>query len=210
MSELQAEAVRKITAAPTSISQAEFHDRDDGLRLEWIEGKVIEMPGVTDEHDDITTLLQNFFQVTLALTGGGRVLRDPMLMKMATSSRAPDLQVLLPPSLGKIRRNYVEGAADLVVEVTSKGSERIDRVEKFLEYERAGVREYWLIDPLYRELLFYVLTEGVYERIPPEADGVYTCDVLPKLRLPLALLWARPLPDVLAVTERVRAMVTPA
>ena len=45
----------------------------------------------------------------------------------------------------------MEGGPSLVVEIVSPGSATIDRVDKFREYERAGVGEYWIIDPRHQK-----------------------------------------------------------
>lgn len=89
-----------------------------------------------------------------------------MRIKEVGVSRAPDIQILLPENLGLLEPKQVVGASDLVVEVVSEGSERIDRIQKFSEYEKAGVKEYWIIDPIHREALFYQLnTDGLYARL---------------------------------------------
>jgi hypothetical protein len=54
----------------------------------------------------------------------------------------------------------------------SPESHRRDRVEKFAEYERGGVPEYWILDPVRQETLFYVLNaDGIYEPVEPDAKG---------------------------------------
>ena len=124
---------------------------------------------------------------------------------------APDLQVLLPANLDRLKGKQVEGAADLVVEVVSPGSERVDRVVKFAEYEKGGVPEYWVIDWNYREALFFVRSdEGVYERKAPDTDGYYHSVVLPKLRLEVNLLWRETLPGIREALALVEAMVSEA
>ena len=54
------------------------------------------------------------------------------------------------------------GPPDLVVEVLSPGTQHTDRGVKMLEYARAGVSEYWLVDPETRSIEVYTLGEGVY------------------------------------------------
>ena len=54
------------------------------------------------------------------------------------------------------------GLPDLVVEVVSPPTVTTDRVEKFYEYARAGVREYWMVDPEERAIEVYILREGAY------------------------------------------------
>jgi hypothetical protein len=67
-----------------------------------------------------------------------------------------------------------------------------DRAEKFAEYARYGVGEYWLIDPTAQKADFFSLQDGLFQPRPPDAKGIYTSPLLPSLRLPLALLWTRP------------------
>jgi Uma2 family endonuclease len=202
----------------TEITHAAFLAGYEGMRVEWVQsadgdspqGMVIEMPSIDERHDALVGFLRPLFDVYLSLTGGGRVLGDPMLMRLpGIASRAPDLQVLLPGSLPKLQQNEVVGAADVVVEIVSAGSQRIDRIDKFTEYERGGVPEYWLLDPIYREALFYQRdAHGLFARVAPDEQGIYTSRVLPRLRLLTALLWQSPLPNVVETVDLVRAMLS--
>jgi Uma2 family endonuclease len=97
------------------------------------------------------------------------------------------------------RENYFEGAADLVVEVISPGSRnrKRDTQEKFREYERAGVREYWLIDPKLKTARFYIASpERRFVESLPEDDGVYRSTVVPGFFLRLSWLWQSPMPKL--------------
>ncbi|HEY3109193.1 MAG TPA: Uma2 family endonuclease [Chloroflexota bacterium] len=85
---------------------------------------------------------------------------------------------------------------DLIVEVVSPESVQRDRVEKLAEYERAGVGEYWLIDPEGRSAEFRVLgPDGRYRVALAGSDGEYRSGVLPPLRLRVEWLWREPGPD---------------
>lgn len=48
------------------------------------------------------------------------------------------------------------------VEVASPSTARLDRLEKFGEYARAGVKEYWIVDPDVRTVEIYGLERGAY------------------------------------------------
>lgn len=74
---------------------------------------------------------------------------------------------------------------DLVVEVISPDSRGFDMKTKRVDYEAAGVTEYWLIDPQQRMMQFLVLTEGSYHEAQPDA-GCYTSSALPGFKLDLA------------------------
>ena len=59
---------------------------------------------------------------------------------------------------------YFRGAPDLVVEILSPSTTRRDRDAKFRLYERFGVREYWLVDPVAELIEVYRLVNGNFER----------------------------------------------
>ncbi len=54
------------------------------------------------------------------------------------------------------------GVPDIIVEVISPSTVTTDRVEKFYEYARAGVQEYWMAEPEERTIEIYILREGAY------------------------------------------------
>lgn len=188
----------------------EFLEADYGdVHVEWVYGKVVEMPGISDEHDEIVRFIEILLFAFLEETDGGRIFQDPRLMDLGDSlpRRAPDLQVLLPESFHKIGHNQNIGPADLVVEVVSKGSERIDRIHKFTEYEKGGVKEYWVIDPIHQEALFYQLDEnGIYQRATPAQDGRYYSSALKGLWIPVMTLWQTPSPTLREILDWVKDM----
>ena len=59
----------------------------------------------------------------------------------------------------------VYGPPDLVVEVTSSSTYQTDRVEKFAEYAKAGIQEYWIVDPEQETVDVYSLKQGAYEPV---------------------------------------------
>jgi Uma2 family endonuclease len=195
-----------------NISYEDFlHDDYGEGHFEWYNGYVIKMPGIEERHDALTAFFRTLLSLYLEQTGGGRVAQDPMIMRPRTDlpARAPDIQVLLPEHVHYLQHNQVIGAADLVIEIVSPGSERRDRIEKFREYELAGVGEYWIVDHKFREALFHQQgITGEYERIEPDENGVYHSKVLERLSLPIAILWQETLPGVLEIVRMVEAMLT--
>lgn len=192
----------------TGVSFDAFMSGYDQQRVEWVEGVVIETPGVSLKHANLSRFLLFFFQAFLEMSEGGQVFQDPMLLVLSSgATRAPDLQVILPVHAHRIGPKFILGPADLVVEIVSEGSQNIDRVNKLTECAKGGVPEYWIIDPLFNEALFYVLTpQGEYQRVAP-VDGVYTSRALSKLKLPVSLLWQEPLPSLAQTTAIVTEML---
>jgi Uma2 family endonuclease len=192
----------------TGVSFDDFMNGYHQQRVEWVEGAVIEMPGISLKHANLSKFLLFFLQAYLEASSGGQVFQDPMLMVLpGGATRAPDLQVILPVHAHRIGQKFILGPADLVVEIVSEGSQNIDRVNKLTEYAKGGVPEYWIIDPIFNEALFYVLTDQrEYQRVAP-VEGVYTSRALPKLNLPVALLWQDPLPTLAQTTALVADML---
>ena len=72
----------------------------------------------------------------------------------------PDISVVCDP--GKLDDLGCKGAPDLVIEILSPSTRRHDRFTKFNLYQRAGVREYWIVDPDSKDVQSFVLEEGRY------------------------------------------------
>ena len=73
-----------------------------------------------------------------------------------------------------MKRLYLDGPADLVIEVVSPGNRGVDRGEKYVEYEQGGVPEYWLLDPERETHEFYQLrANGLYELATIPADEAF-------------------------------------
>jgi len=70
------------------------------------------------------------------------------------------------------------GPPDLVMEVASPGTRRTDRVEKFAEYARAGIPEYWIVDPDAESIEVFTLREGAYELLGKWRAGEITHSAL--------------------------------
>jgi Uma2 family endonuclease len=168
-------------------------------RAEWVDGEIIDMPPANLDHQDILGFLFMWVNYFVERNRLGRVYLPPALMHLPSrpSGREPDLMFVANAHLDRRTRQYVDGPADLVVEIVSPDSTVRDRRDKLDEYEAAGVPEYWLIDEPRRAALFYVLGEdGRYMTAPMSDDGTYTSTVLPRLRLRVSWLWQTPPPTL--------------
>ena len=72
----------------------------------------------------------------------------------------PDISVVCDPS--KLDDTGCKGAPDLVMEILSPSTTRHDKFVKFNLYQRAGVREYWIVDPADKTVQVFVLEDGRY------------------------------------------------
>lgn len=75
----------------------------------------------------------------------------------------PDITVVCV--LSKLDDIGCRGAPDLVVEILSPWTHRHDRFTKFNLYQKAGVREYWIVDPDSKCVQVFTLTDGYYKAV---------------------------------------------
>jgi Uma2 family endonuclease len=177
------------------MSYQEFLDDPTIEHAEWVDGEMVPMVGVTDEHDRVTTFLLHLLVSWVDLRGLGRVLKEPFNVKLGGGGRpgrSPDIGFLSNDHLPRLREKNVDGALDVAVEVVSPGSRGTDRGDKYAEYEAAGVTEYWLIDPERRVAEFYRLGVGERYELMPVTDGVFRSGVVDGFWLRVSWLWEQP------------------
>lgn len=168
---------------------------DEDTWAEWVDGEVVLMSPVSSEHSNLHAFLLTILRLYASSRQLGVVLSEPFQMKTGADlpGRSPDILFVSQQHLSRLKPTYLDGPADLVVEIISPDSEERDRVHKFAEYERGGVREYWLIDPQKRVAEFYVLGgEGKYVLQASGEAGEYHSVVLQGLWLRIEWLWELP------------------
>ncbi len=178
------------------LSYAEFLDwADEDTLAEWEDGEVILTSPASLKHQNILLLLGNVLGGFVAWQNLGLIILPPFQMKLPTSGREPDLLFVKTEHLDRLRETFLDGPADLVVEIISPESIERDRQTKFRQYAEGGVPEYWLLDPLQNGAEFYRLNaQGRYEVVGLEAEGKYYPAALPGFWVRPAWLWTDPLP----------------
>jgi len=193
------------TQRATKISYEEFLERiDENPHVEWVDGEIIEMSPISERHEDLSGFLKPLVRHFAEAYNLGVVRGEPFQMKPALSlpGRAPDFFFVATAHLDRLRSTYLEGPADLVVEIISPESRARDRGDKFFEYEAAGIPEYWLLDPIREQAEFYQLDPGgIYRPAVLDAQGRYQSVVLPGLWLQVSWLWQTPLPPLLSILK---------
>jgi Uma2 family endonuclease len=91
--------------------------------------------------------------------------------------RPEDIDIVLQPDLmvvcdkSKVDRHGVHGTPDFVIEILSDSTRKTDRFTKFALYQKAGVREYWIVDPDAHTVAVHVLEDGQYGSPDFYSDG---------------------------------------
>jgi Uma2 family endonuclease len=175
---------------------------DEDVHAEWVNGEVIVQMPPKVLHQEVVDFLHLLIGQFVRLFRLGEVFTAPTEMRARTEgpAREPDLLFVAREHLDRLTEDRLVGPADLIIEVISDDSIARDRADKFYEYQEAGVREYWIIDPRpgHERADFYVLDARMrYQPIPIGADGIYRSTVLPDFWLRVEWLWAEDPPDPL-------------
>ena len=167
----------------------------ENQHVEWVDGEVVPMPPIPGGHAEVGGFLLALLKHFVDHHQLGRIRYDPFQMKTGLDlpGRAPDILFVANRNLRRLHEMYLQGPADLVVEIISTDSRTIDRVHKLREYQQGGVREYWLIDPQRRRAEFYRRgRDGRFREIKIGKDGVFRSAVLKGLWLKVEWLWEQP------------------
>ena len=196
--DIDAEELMNGVVRPTGpMTEAEFMAWcDEDVKAEWVDGEVIIMSPSSFRHVDLAGLLLRILADFVEDHDLGKVVGPEFMIRLGAQRRirVPDLLFIAKDRFGLIRKNHLEGAPDLAIEIVSPDSESRDRVDKYADYEAGGVREYWMIDPDEEELSVYALDpEGRFQKLADNA-GRIDSTVIPGFFLRAEWLWQSPLP----------------
>ena len=166
---------------------ADYMSLPDEPRCELIYGRLFVSPSPVPVHQVIVLQL-GVAMDTLAAETGGVAFVAPMDVTLFEHSVVQPDVVYVSPGRRGILHDRIEGAPDLVVEVLSPSTTRRDRGDKMRLYASSGVSEYWVVDPMARQVEFLVNEDGRFVVELPQ-DSVYTSRTIPGLELDIAALW---------------------
>lgn len=167
---------------------------DEDTLAEWVDGDVVVTSPASFEHQQIVNLLVSTMRPFVETHQLGVVLSAPFQMRVGERGREPDLLFLRNEHRDRLKPTYLDGPADLIVEVVSPESVSRDRGDKFIEYEAAGVEEYWLVDPRRKVAEFYRLdAQGRYQIVLSGETGEFHSTVVPGFRVRVEWFWRPPM-----------------
>jgi Uma2 family endonuclease len=163
----------------------------EGIRAEWVDGEVILMPPNSVEHASLLGFLYIVLGGFVEFRDLGTVMGSELFVRVPTQKRRrlPDIFFVSTARRELFRKAHFEGAPDMIMEILSPESEARDWRIKYLEYEAAGVREYWVIDPMSEHVELYVLSDEQRYKQVAERDGWLVSTAVPGFRLKTAWLW---------------------
>lgn len=158
-------------------------------RVEILKGKIFKMsPAPTISHQGISFNLSGLFFMYFH-NKPCKVFASPFDVVLKNKNGKedtvvqPDLCVVCDPEkLADGKR--CQGAPDLIIEILSPGNSKKEMVNKYELYEEAGVREYWVVRPDYKEITQFVLENNKYRTLPPIVEGtIIHSAIFPELSL---------------------------
>jgi Uma2 family endonuclease len=181
-----------------------WSSQNDGVRSEWVDGEVVIMPAVEWAHERISKFVSLLVGLYVTEHDLGVVFGEPYQIRFAKlrRRRMPDLCFVASNRTRHLERMQFDGAPDLAIEIVSTDSQTRDRREKFLEYQEAGVREYWIIDPIVKGVEFYTLKRGKGLVLLPETEGRIESVILPGLFIRPEWFWMLRPPKVLGLLKQ--------
>ena len=157
---------------------------DDGRRYEILDGVLLLMTSApTPQHQRVGFRIAKLLSHFIDDTNLGEVFIAPLDVELASKTVVqPDVFVLLKNNTARITAKRIQGVPNLVVEVSSPGTVGHDRAGKQQAYQKAGVQEYWFVDPLAHTIEVLALQDSMYTSLGVFSEGrALTSVVIPAL-----------------------------
>ncbi len=147
----------------TSYTYEDFALLPEGAPYQLIGGQLVVSPSPSTYHQTILLRLATLIHRVCDTGGLGTAFIAPIDVYLSdTDVYQPDLVVVLAGGAAVVEAHLIRGAPDLVVEILSPSTAYYDLRQKKTAYERFGVMEYWVVDPIERSVEVFTRVEGVF------------------------------------------------
>ena len=129
----------------------------EGARIEMIDGTFYDMGCPSNVHQRIAVIISSLFENYIDSNKGKCLtFTSPSDVQLDCDDKTvvqPDVYVVCDRD--KINKDRTVGAPDLIIEILSPNNWHMDMIRKKNKYEKAGVKEYWIINPVEKEIYVY-------------------------------------------------------
>jgi Uma2 family endonuclease len=178
------------TLAPKRWTYADYcRIPPDLKRHEIIDGRHFVTPAPGRDHQHISAQLGADLVYRVNRRGLGEVYVAPFDVHLAPGTVVqPDIVVVHRKKRGLIGSAKLTGVPDLLIEILSPSRPNYDRETKRLRYQRAGVREFWIVDPVAHTIEQMVLRNGRYRTVAVATESI-TLRILRGVTIDLRPVW---------------------
>jgi len=140
-----------------------FKSLPEGTLCQLINNNLVMSPAPTDPYQKILMDIsaQLFFYVSKNQLGEVRVAPYDVYFNRKNVYQ-PDIVFVAKENINKIKEDGLHGAPDLVIEILSPRTAKYDLEDKKDVYERYGVKEYWAVDPVSKQVYFFKVVKDEY------------------------------------------------
>lgn len=157
----------------------------NGKKLQLVGGEFFMTPAPRIYHQDVSGNIFVVLHEFVLARKLGKVYEAPTDVFLSDKDVVqPDILFISKQRKHIITRNYIKGAPDLVVEILSETTKKLDLHVKRTLYAKYGVKEYWIVDPDKKKAEVLHLGKRGYEKGEIYKRGeTLTSSVLTGLRI---------------------------
>lgn len=151
----------------TDYTEEDYYNLPENERAELIDGQFYFMSAPSRIHQEILSFLHvEIVNHIRSKNGSCKVYPAPFAVKIFeddTTIVEPDISVICDKN--KLTDRGCTGAPDWIIEIVSPGNSSHDYIYKLNLYAKAGVREYWIVNPMKQSIYVYYLENGQVETV---------------------------------------------
>jgi len=167
-------------------------------KADLIDGVIYMQSPPADVHERIFGFLFNILQPFVIRKKLGIVRGSRTTLKFSEANGTqPDIVFISNASRDRVHPYFMDGAAEMVVEILSPSTRQLDRGKKMALYARHGVLEYWQIDPEGQIAEFFQNHNGAWLPMTVSDDDIFHSKVISGFWMNIQWLFAEEVPDVL-------------
>ena len=149
------------------MTEADYYALPDERWVELIDGVIYDMASPSVAHQRILGKLYRIISDYIDSKRGDCEVIFDLDTKLFTEKDTivrPDLSIICDPD--KLNKRRCEGSPDWIIEIASPGNSKNDYLRKLDLYQRVGIREYWIVNPMKKSVIVYDMKDGDFDMTP--------------------------------------------
>jgi Uma2 family endonuclease len=150
-----------------------YQNLPEGTMAQLINNQIFMSPAPKSIHQVVLGKIYNYLFNFIEQRNLGQVLVAPVDVYLNRRNvYQPDIIFIANDNLQNLQENGFYGAPDLVIEILWPGTWRFDKEDKKDEYERSGVKEYWMVDPADKTTEGFYMEKAEFQPLPAEKGKI--------------------------------------